>query len=159
MMAASCFANCDDWQKMMSVESFEYQSELEYGSLWFPDLVGDRDTNKANWDEIFKKAAQGDLKSQYLAGVYWTGWSGHEDFEKARGWFEKAADGGDILSMRALGKLYAGVFSHSSGDIGQGDNEKALYWYKKAAEEGDIDSDFVDSGLVQCLLRMCGRCG
>ena len=139
-----------DWQKMIPVDGWELTvdecglgEDIEYGSLWFPDLVGDRDMKKANsnWDEVFKKAEQGDVKSQYLAGEYYgTGWNGEEDFEKSREWFEKAAAGGDIFSKRALGDLYAGAFSHVSRDVGQGDNEKALYWYKKAAEAGDIDS-------------------
>jgi uncharacterized protein len=60
------------------------------------------------------------------------------DYDKAREWFEKAADKGDAGAMFNLGRLYANGYGVAK------DYDKAREWYEKAAdkdEAGAMHSD------------------
>lgn len=64
------------------------------------------------------------IESQYNMG---TKYFKQNDFEKAKYWFEKAAENGDVDSQYQLGNI------HLQGMGTQKDMSKALYWYEKAA--------------------------
>ncbi|HVZ30106.1 MAG TPA: hypothetical protein VG839_06900, partial [Asticcacaulis sp.] len=48
-------------------------------------------------------------------------------------WFTKAANGGKVEAMLALGDLY-------NGGETQEDGAKAVSWYEKAAKEGNVEA-------------------
>jgi TPR repeat protein len=65
---------------------------------------------------------------------YYFGVNASKDNDKAREWYEKAADKGSVDAMVSLGVLYAN---------GQGvaqDYAKARQWYQKAADKGSADA-------------------
>jgi TPR repeat protein len=67
---------------------------------------------------------------------YYFGVNASKDNDKAREWYEKAADKGSVDAMVSLGVLYAN---------GQGvaqDYAKARQWYQKAADKGSVEAMF-----------------
>jgi hypothetical protein len=66
-----------------------------------------------------------------LGWLYQNGWDVPQDYHKARGWYEKAADKGDDFAMNNLGSLY-----ENGWGVPQ-DYHKARGWYKNAAEKGN----------------------
>jgi TPR repeat protein len=67
----------------------------------------------------------------YAVGVLYVNSNrGGGDYAKAREWFQKAAEAGDLLAMNNLGVYY------SNGQGGVQDYHKAREWFQKAAEAG-----------------------
>jgi TPR repeat protein len=57
-----------------------------------------------------------------------------QDYDRARQWFQKAADAGNATAMYNLGYLY----QHGQGVTR--DYRQARQWYQKAAEAGNADA-------------------
>jgi hypothetical protein len=87
-----------------------------------------------NWQEQDRKARE--PYDMYYKGMeYQYGWgSVQQDYAKAREWYEKAADKGEVRAMIRLGCFY-GV-----GLGGARDYSKAREWYQKAADHEDTDA-------------------
>jgi hypothetical protein len=76
-----------------------------------------------------------DVSAMYSQGTrYYYGQGVAQDYAKAREWYEKAADQGNVDAMFNLGFLFAN---------GQGvaqDYSKAREWYEKAADQGSANA-------------------
>ncbi len=100
--------------------------------------VGESKTWTDNFiDELFVAAKKGDLEAQYALGaLYRDGLEVEQSYEKAFGWFEKAASLDYSLAQFSLGLLY---------DNGQGveqNYETAFHWYEKAAKQGHPEAQY-----------------
>ena len=78
------------------------------------------------YDEGCIKAAR------YLGVLYFKGWAGIIDINKTVFWLEKAAQNGDIISMKSLGVIY----SKGKDEVGI-DINSAIKWYGKAFSLGE----------------------
>jgi uncharacterized protein len=65
-----------------------------------------------------------------LGWPYRNGWGVAQDYDKAREWYQKAADAGSAMAMNNLGWLYM------NGRGVPQDYGKALQCYQKAADAG-----------------------
>ena len=65
---------------------------------------------------------------------YYTGIGASKDIEKAKYWYKKAAEQGDIKAQIALGHIY-----RWDPPV---DYEMCKYWYQKAAEQGHAKSQY-----------------
>ena len=78
------------------------------------------------FDEIKKKAEQGDVDAQFeLALKYYNGEDTATDKKQALYWYKKSAEQGDSKAQYNLALMY---------DNGEGtatDKKQAFYWYKK----------------------------
>ena len=79
-----------------------------------------------SYDEGCIKAAR------YLGVLYFKGWAGIIDINKTVFWLEKAAQNGDIISMKSLGVIY----SKGKDEVGI-DINSAIKWYGKAFSLGE----------------------
>jgi TPR repeat protein len=105
------------------------------------------ETNR--FDEIvFRNAAAGDARSQYLVGLYYANgaFGRKKDLAEAKRWFEKAADQGCVSAQAALGDQYQKEYWD---EYFQGQNHpnkqtasEAIKWWSKAADSGNIDAQF-----------------
>ena len=95
--------------------------------------------------EWFQRAAEQSYPSaQYqLANMYQHGLGVERSDERAREWFVKAADLGNMKAMIELGNMTA-----------SSEPETALSWYHQAAELGSKDAQFFIAGVY----RQQGRC-
>lgn len=85
-----------------------------------------------------KKARKGDAEAQRLvAFAYERGTGVKASSKNAIDWFEKAAQGGDMLAQVRLGELLSAA----------GQKGSAVEWYRKAANQGSMDAQ-----------REMGRC-
>ena len=78
--------------------------------------------------QYYEKAAKQEYAdAQTALGIMYYGGDGvTQDYIKAKEWFEKAANQGDVYAQNWLGDIYG---------IKQ-DYTKAIYWYEKAANQG-----------------------
>jgi TPR repeat protein len=58
-----------------------------------------------------------------------------QDYEKAREWYQKAADAGSAAGMNDLGSVYANGLGVTK------DDGKAREWFHKAADAGDAGGE------------------
>jgi Sel1 repeat len=66
-----------------------------------------------------------------LGWLYHNGWGVPQDYGKARGWYEKAAEKGNDFAMNNLGVIYGNGLGVPQ------DYGKARGWYEKAADKGN----------------------
>ena len=85
----------------------------------------------------YQKAADaGHREAQFKTGLcYYLGKGVRKDYDKALVYFKRAADRGDILSMRYLGILF-----EEGGKNIKKNYQTAMNWYSKAAEKGDTEA-------------------
>ncbi len=69
-----------------------------------------------------------------LGNCYYSGKGVKKNLKKAVYWWEKAANGGYVMSQYYLASCY------ENGEGVERDISKAKYWYKKAAEKGDSEA-------------------
>src|SRR5262249_49336972 len=69
-----------------------------------------------------------------IATMYERGEGVDQDYEKAAGWYEKAAEAGDAVAMHNIGLCYA------VGKGVQADKALALQWLKKSSDAGYDDA-------------------
>ncbi|MEO0695598.1 MAG: hypothetical protein AAFY84_05825 [Pseudomonadota bacterium] len=82
-------------------------------------------------------AALGHPPAQLQLGeLFKTGRGVEKDLEQSRLWFERAANGGNILAMHRLGVMSA------RGDGGEVDINVSVGWFTKAANHGLVDSQY-----------------
>ncbi len=82
-------------------------------------------------------AALGHPPAQLQLGEFFKLGRGVErDFERARAWYERAANGGNILAMHRLGVMTA------RGDGGDVDVDASIAWFEQAGRYGLVDSQF-----------------
>jgi localization factor PodJL len=92
---------------------------------------------KAALSEIEKAAALGHPPAQLQLGeLYKIGQIYEKDLANARAWFERAANGGNVLAMHRLGVMAA------RGEGGPVDPKLSISWFEKAASFGLLDSQY-----------------
>lgn len=96
----------------------------------------DRPHERADAARLFERAAQAGLApaQQRVGAIYEQGLGVERDLPRAMGWYERAAQGGNVQAMHRLATLRA-----SQGDP---DYAAAFRWYTEAAEGGLRDSQF-----------------
>ncbi|KAB0265984.1 tetratricopeptide repeat protein [Microvirga brassicacearum] len=96
----------------------------------------DRPHDRADAAQLFERAAQAGLApaQQRVGAIYEQGLGVERDLPRAIGWYERAAQGGNVQAMHRLATLLA-----SRGDP---DYAAAFRWYTEAAEGGLRDSQF-----------------
>lgn len=78
-------------------------------------------------EELTKKAEAGDVQAQFQLGVAYDGGRGVlRDFEEARKWYQRAAEGGLAEAQNSLGSIL-----QEDGKFAE-----AISWYEKAAAQG-----------------------
>jgi len=83
---------------------------------------------------LYQRAVGGDTQAMSDLGLdYEKGLGVPSDYNKAAGWYRKAADGGNTSGMNRLGGLY------QNGLGVQKDNQQAVSWFRKAADAGNSD--------------------
>ncbi|MGN1392533.1 MAG: SEL1-like repeat protein [Succinivibrionaceae bacterium] len=98
-------------------------------------------------DVYYKKAQQGDAKSQYLLGLYFYDGTRHQiDEEKAKEWFEKSANQNYIPALEILGNLYT-----FGGEKIQQDTAKANDIYKKLIE---LYTDQIGKNDIDAMIQL-----
>ena len=80
---------------------------------------------------LLAEAAAGDVRAQVRLGIHYSEGSEAVDLDKARLWFQKAAEQGDAEGQRRLARLYDFV------DPAIRDTTKAAHWYTLAANQSD----------------------
>jgi|GEM_PF-481166 len=84
---------------------------------------------KLNIDQL---AEQGDMAAiKFLARFYYNLGDGYVSLNKAKYWYEKAANTGDLGSQLALARLYTFSAPNEEGADAKPDYVKAVHWYKK----------------------------
>ncbi|GHT40345.1 hypothetical protein AGMMS49921_01580 [Endomicrobiia bacterium] len=109
--------------------------------------------DKKNFDQIKKKAKQGDAKAQYELGVMYEHGKGiKQDFKKAFYWYKMSAEQGNPLAKYNLGLMY----EHGKG-VKQ-DYKEAFKWYKEAADQGIADAQAALTRIIESmqLHHLCG---
>lgn len=92
---------------------------------------------RAALKEIEQAAALGHPPAQLQIGeLYKLGQIYDRDLAQARMWFERAANGGNILAMHRLGVMAA------RGEGGLIDPNASISWFEKAANFGLVDSQY-----------------
>lgn len=94
-----------------------------------------------NFEEIYKKAEEGDSESQHRVGRYYDN-NHKKDFIKAEYWYKKAAELNYVGSMNNLGVLYDN----------KGNYEEAEYWYRRAIEQNNVKS-IHNLGLLYHIIK------
>ena len=113
-------------QKMVKEVGNAKQPELE----GIPDGGDGNDAAKLKFDEVKKKAEQGDKEAQNDLGCMYENGEGVEKDElMAVCWYQKSAKQGYALAQYNLGLAY--YFSRGV----DANYTKAVYWYRKAAEQ------------------------
>ncbi len=82
---------------------------------------------------VKRRALHADIKTArdiFFLGHYYLGRGTEKDFQKARYWYEKAAQQGHSRAQYDLALMYY------EGLGVEGDLQKACYWYEKAAQQG-----------------------
>ncbi|MDD6177514.1 MAG: tetratricopeptide repeat protein [Ruminobacter sp.] len=96
------------------------------------------------WINVYAVRAQdGDAKSQYLLGLYYSDGVRHSvDEEKSLSWYEKSAAQGYIpaLEVLAFTYTYGGEKIQKNPEKAKETYEKLISLYEKNAEEGKVDS-------------------
>ena len=83
---------------------------------------------------LLAKAKGGDAAAQVAVGeLYAAGTGVEQDYKLAAGWYQKAADKGDVAGQLHLAALY-----RDGGKEFERDLAKAAEWYRKAADQGDV---------------------
>ncbi len=129
------------------------------------------------YDSVFKKAQSGDAASEFALGeIYYLGFLGEKDYEKAVEWFKKAAVQGHKKAQYNLGYIYfvgkggfqdykesfkwfessstdpkaARYLAHMYRDgLGvKADSKLAMKWYRKAADFGYPDAQFTLANML-----------
>lgn len=107
---------------------------------------GKMQTNK--FSHIIKKALEGDIEAQYLAGCYYAqGKEIAQDVIEAMDWFYQAADSNHIMAMYSLGLIYF------YNPILDDEDQLATYWLSKAQSFGcelakDVLKEIEDKKLI-----------
>ena len=95
----------------------------------------DETATEAAISELQEAAALGYPPAQLQLGeLYKTGDKLQLDATRARTWFRRAANGGNVLAMHRTGVMSA------RGDGGPTDAVDAIYWFEQAANRGLMDS-------------------
>lgn len=94
--------------------------------------------DKGGLEPLRRAANLGSPQAQaYLGLIYRDGKSGvSKDLTEARRWYERAAAGGDITAMHAVGLM------HFNGEGGPKNLTSAAQWFRRAAEMGSSDSQY-----------------
>lgn len=88
-------------------------------------------------DGLEQAAALGHPPAQFqLAEFYKLGQGVPKDLTQARIWYQRAANGGNVLAMHRLGVMTA------RGEGGPADTEAAIGWFEKAANHGLVDAQY-----------------
>ena len=84
------------------------------------------------FDELTKKAEQGDAEAQYALGfMYKWGEGVEQDYKKAFEWYTKAAEQGNSDALYTLGVMY------EKGDGTSKNIKKAIEYYEMASQQGE----------------------
>ncbi|MBW8881636.1 MAG: sel1 repeat family protein [Asticcacaulis sp.] len=81
----------------------------------------------------YGQAVNGDSEAQYRQALKLQHSNVLGDSDKAEAWFEKAANGGNVKAMMALGDIHNAGASEADGD-------QAVSWYEKAARAGNFEA-------------------
>ena len=96
---------------------------------------------------IYQKAAArqcDDSIAEYNLGkMYYNGWGIDQNYNKAFGYFEKAAEKGDLEAQFNLGVMY------QHGEGAAKDDLKAVEWYEKAADQRHATAQFMLGGMYE----------
>lgn len=88
-------------------------------------------------EKLQQAAALGHPPAQLQLGeLYKTGQGVELDLGRARTWFRRAANGGNVLAMHRIGVMTA------RGDGGPADTSEAISWFELAANQGLVDSQY-----------------
>lgn len=94
------------------------------------------------FNELLRKAEQGDIDAQFNLGVcYENGYDVEQSYEQAVKWYTKAAEQGDAAAQFNLGLCYY------NGDGVEQSYEQAAKWYKKAAKQGGEAAELAQKAL------------
>jgi len=86
---------------------------------------------------VQEAASHGHPPAQLQLGEFYkTGQSVDQDLERARTWFRRAANGGNVLAMHRVGIMTA------RGEGGEAEAEEAISWFERAANRGLVDSQY-----------------
>ena len=88
-------------------------------------------------EDLIRAASLGYPPAQFQLGEYFKdGTFIEENPTRARTWFQRSANGGNVFAMHRLGYLYA------EGKGGSADIITATEWFEQAANRGFVDSQF-----------------
>lgn len=88
------------------------------------------------FEELLKKAEQGDAEAQYELANHYYDCGEEQDLDKAVEWYTKSAELGNEIAKNVLWDIYW------DGEKIKQDLEKATHWYIQAAEQGDKVAQF-----------------
>jgi len=95
------------------------------------------DVAQAAFQNLEQSAMLGYPPAQFQLGEFYKdGKFTDADPARARSWFQRAANGGNLFAMHRLGYLYA------EGKGGSTDMPAAIRWFEQAANLGFVDSQF-----------------
>ncbi|GJL94788.1 MAG: hypothetical protein DHS20C05_11930 [Hyphococcus sp.] len=87
--------------------------------------------------KLQEAAALGFPPAQLQLGEFFkTGQGVEQDLARARTWFRRAANGGNVLAMHRIGVMTA------RGDGGPADTGEAVGWFEQAGNRGLVDSQY-----------------
>lgn len=97
----------------------------------------DETATTAAIEKLSEAAALGHPPAQLQLGeLYKLGQGVDQDLGRARTWFRRAANGGNVLAMHRIGVMTA------RGDGGLADPGEAIGWFELAANRGLVDSQY-----------------
>jgi TPR repeat protein len=101
------------------------------------------------FEELVRKAEQGDAKAQYGLGLmYYNGEGVSQDAAKALYWWMKAAEQGHAEAQFNVGVVYL------KGEGTPRNTDEALKWTVKAAEQGlEPAKNLINQGYIQKLMK------
>ncbi|HZC16665.1 MAG TPA: peptidoglycan-binding protein [Caulobacteraceae bacterium] len=114
-------------------------AQIEAGAELYADGVRRIEAKDTSGADVVRKAANlGYAPAQfYLAKLYEAGGAGvKQDADQARGWTERAAEGGDEKAMHNLALYYF------EGTGGPKNTTLAARWFRRAADLGLVDSQY-----------------
>lgn len=134
----------DDAGLLAQAESGDAEARYAVGEYYFVHIrAGDAASEAARlaaqW--LGKSAAQGNTDALVaLAYLHENGGGKWRDPEKARAYYQAAADKGSVYAMTSLGDMLLGGSADPAdpaGPAGPAAEETGVRWYIKAAEQGD----------------------
>ncbi|MGF1544700.1 MAG: hypothetical protein ACFB00_09400 [Parvularculaceae bacterium] len=123
-------------------ETADPQSVLQPRDLYLTAMQGFAESaspadDAAALARLQEAAALGHPPAQLQLGeMYKMGQGLEKDLDRARVWYERAANGGNVLAMHRLGVMSA------RGEAGDIDMAASVDWFQKAANFGLVDSQY-----------------
>lgn len=132
------YAEARKWYEL-AAEYNEVSSLKQLGFIYYYGEDTTKNDDKAF--ECFKLAADlGNARSQYMLHWFYFSDGKYTDYKLGKEYIEKAAEAGDILAQKKLGRLYV------SEKYGFADDNKFFEWMMEAAKQQDAEAERIVAG-------------